>query len=83
MSDIDRSHTAYWRPELLKYIRDYLKLHGYMPTFEEMAVHFEVSKSTIRHHLGRMVRDGYMVRPPDIPRAIRLTERGRKESMKP
>ena len=82
MTRIDRSHMDYWRPELLKFLREYDEQYGYMPSLADMANRFNVSTSTILFHMRKLDAARLIKRVPYSNRAVRLTERGLKESMK-
>jgi len=61
------------RQEILAFISESLKLHGYPPSVREIgeAVGLQ-STSTVHTHLGILQREGYLRRDPTKPRAIEV-----------
>ncbi len=58
---------------ILTYLRDYERQHGYAPTLQEVADHFEVTKVTIFEHVSVLERKGYIDRSPHKARSLKLT----------
>ena len=65
--------------ELLNFIGDHLRDHGYPPSIREMADHMGIrSTNGVNDHLKALERKGYIGRKEDLKsRAIALTERAR------
>ena len=42
------------REKILKYIIEYIEIHGYAPNQSEMREEFKMSKSTMNHHIMKM-----------------------------
>jgi len=57
---------------ILDFIRDYP--HQYSPTIREIGAGVGLSSSTIHSHLIKLEEEGYIVRRPNCPRCIVLTE---------
>src|SRR3712207_5385630 len=58
-----RRHMTERQSELLTYIRDYIFLHGYSPTLDEMKHKLNLNTiSTVHEHLRRLVRQGHLKR---------------------
>lgn len=61
--------------ELLTFLKDYWREHGYAPTLEEMAGHFGLrSVATIHKHLSHLERKGFISRDWNQRRSIRFHE---------
>ncbi len=58
---------------VLTFLRDYERQHGYAPTLQEAADHFEVTKVTIFEHLSVLTKKGYLKRLPHKARAVKIT----------
>lgn len=58
---------------VLQAISEHLAVHGYAPTFREIAAAAGLaSPSTVLHHLGRLEALGLIRRDPGLPRALVL-----------
>jgi repressor LexA len=61
------------RMQILNYINDYVKSNGYPPSVREIAKHVNLSSaSSVHSHLNTLVNNGYLVRDPSKPRAIKV-----------
>lgn len=71
----EEQHTQLTPKQLaiLTYLRDYARQHGYAPTLQEVAEHFDVTKVTIFEHVGVLQRKGYLERLPHKARSLKLT----------
>ena len=58
---------------ILTFVRDYERQHGYAPTLQELADHFQVTKVTIFEHVGVLQRKGFLERLPHKARSLKLT----------
>ena len=59
--------------EILNYLSSYCEEHGYAPSFEEIAAHFEYnSLATVHEHLSNLERKGYIKRSYNESRAIEI-----------
>ena len=59
--------------EILNYLATYSEQHGYAPSFEEIAEHFEYSSlATVHEHLSNLERKGYIKRSYNESRAIEI-----------
>lgn len=59
--------------EILNYLSSYSEEHGYAPSFEEIAAHFEYnSLATVHEHLSNLERKGYIRRSYNESRAIEI-----------
>lgn len=59
--------------EVLATIKEFIKLHGYSPSFREIAdlVHL-ASPSTVYGHLGQLKKKGFINWEPTQPRTIQI-----------
>jgi len=65
----------YKREELLRFIRHYIREHGYPPNLREMAEGCGMSStSVVTHHLKMLEREGYIERDSNLARAIKLKD---------
>jgi len=48
--------------EILRFIRDFRKRHGYSPTMQEIGDHFKLTKVTVFEHIGAVERKGLLIR---------------------
>ncbi len=68
------------RKAILKFLRSYVKKHGYAPTIQEIADAVNlVSPNATRNHLQRLQAEGYITMQPRIARAISLVTPGPDE----
>lgn len=58
--------------QLVDYIRDYSREHGYSPTLEEMASQFGVSKVTVFEHMKALEKKGAVTRSYHKARSVEL-----------
>ncbi len=59
--------------EILDYLTSYASGHGYAPSFEEIAEHFNYnSLATVHEHLSNLERKGYIKRSYNESRAIEI-----------
>lgn len=65
------------RKQILRFVRDFRKGHGYPPSIREIALEFGLSaNSTVHAHLVHLERAGYLTRSRRRPRSMRLTSKG-------
>src|SRR6266566_8682064 len=58
---------------ILTYLSNYSEEHGYAPSFEEIAEHFNYnSLATVHEHLSNLERKGYIKRSYNESRAIEI-----------
>lgn len=75
MSSIKESRQL----DVLKFIYQEVKEHGYPPTVREICNAVQLSStSTVHGHLSRLEKNGLIQRDPSKPRAIELTMAGLK-----
>ena len=48
--------------EILQFIRDYRRSHGYSPTMQEIGDHLSLTKVTVFEHVGALERKGALTR---------------------
>lgn len=64
---------------LLRFLWDYQKAHGFLPTVREVMRFLGVrSTNTAQYHLNRLVSGGYLRREPGRARAFYMTDRARQ-----
>lgn len=62
---------------LMKFIRGYVKTHGYPPTIREMIEPLGLASTCpTKIRLVKLEEFGWIVRTPNTPRAIRITRKG-------
>jgi len=62
--------------ELLDFLKKYIAKHGYSPSLEEIAEHFNLSSlSTVHYHLSRLEQAGLISRYDFLPRSIQIEDR--------
>lgn len=62
--------------EILDYIANYIKEHGYSPTYEEIMGHFGLSAfSTVFEHLTALINKGFLRRDENKERGLYLPEK--------
>lgn len=59
--------------EILTFIRDHQRSHGYSPTMQELADTLGISKVTVFEHVERLVEKGLLTRAPHKARSLELT----------
>ncbi len=59
---------------ILVYIRDYANARGYVPTMQEVADEFGISKVTVFEHISALQKKGYLKRSRHKARSLRLSE---------
>lgn len=63
------------RKAILKFLRSYIKEHGFAPTIQEIADAVAlVSPNATRNHLRKLAEEGYITMQPRIARAIALVD---------
>lgn len=74
MNETTRQQGTRTRCQILKAIKDYIKIHGYPPTCREICDMAGIrSTSTIHNQIQRMFADGTLETDnPGMPRAIRI-----------
>jgi len=60
------------RKDIIQFIRNYQKAHGYPPTHREIARGIGRSLSGLHYVLAGMVLDGLVAKDDRIPRSIRV-----------
>ena len=50
--------------EILRFLRDYRKRHGYSPTMQEIGDHLRLTKVTVFEHVGALEKKGALLRGP-------------------
>lgn len=67
--------------EMLQWIRDYTRANGWPPSLREIGLAFDWSTpSTTHYHMIKLERAGLVERGAG-PRQIRLTKKGRRETL--
>ena len=61
--------------QILEYIKKCLKKNGYSPSFEEMARHFKLAKSTIHEHVEALKRKKYLEKTENKSRSIQINKK--------
>ncbi len=60
--------------EILDFIQDFLRDHGYAPSFREIAEYFELSSvSTVAEHISSLKGKGYLESEENMARSLQLT----------
>jgi repressor LexA len=59
---------------ILTFVRDYTHRHGYSPTYDEIAVHFDISKVTVFEHLTTMEARGIVTKHKHKARSLQLAD---------
>ncbi|WP_413627410.1 transcriptional repressor LexA [Fructilactobacillus vespulae] len=63
--------------DILRFIFDNVKEHGYPPTVREIGKKVGLSStSTVHGHLARLEKKGYLYKDPTKPRALEVTSEG-------
>lgn len=67
-------HNLTTRQEAIyRYLEDFLRLHGYVPSVRETAAAFGIrSTNGVQCHLRALERKGYLIRQPGKARALTL-----------
>jgi repressor LexA len=61
--------------EILDHVRAFIEDHGYAPSFEEIADHFQyASLATVHEHLSNLERKGYIRKAYNESRSIELVD---------
>lgn len=60
--------------QILIYIRDYRREHGYSPTLQEIGDHLDISKVTVFEHLSVLEERGLVIRDRHKARSLELAE---------
>jgi len=59
--------------ELLDYLKEYISVNGYSPTFEEIADHFHFrSKGTVYKHIQNLKKKGFITKDWNRSRSVEL-----------
>jgi repressor LexA len=62
--------------EILDHVQAFIEDHGYAPSFEEIADHFQyASLATVHEHLSNLERKGYIRKAYNESRSIELVDR--------
>ena len=65
--------------EVLRYIYESVEKHGFPPTVREICSAVGLSStSTVHGHIARLQRKGFVIKDATKPRAIEITDAGRK-----
>lgn len=65
--------------QILRYIYDTVEKHGFPPTVREICQGVQLSStSTVHGHLSRLERKGLIVKDATKPRALEITDEGKK-----
>lgn len=59
---------------ILTYVRDYLHKHGYSPTYDEIADHFQITKVTVFEHLNVLEERGLLSKDKYKARSLQLSD---------
>lgn len=63
--------------EIYDYLKSFLDKHGYAPSLEEIAAHFDLSSvATVHEHITNLEAKGVLRRDPNRSRAVELTRPG-------
>lgn len=66
--------------EILRYIYDTVDHRGFPPTVREICAAVKLSStSTVHGHLARLERKGLLIKDATKPRALEITDEGKKE----
>ena len=66
--------------EILRYIYDTVERRGFPPTVREICAAVKLSStSTVHDHLARLERKGLLIKDATKPRALEITDEGKKE----
>jgi repressor LexA len=64
--------------EVYEFIRAFMKIHGFPPTYDEMEEALKKSRTTINGHVKRLRAKGLLSIKADAARGIRLIDRSAK-----
>ena len=65
--------------ELLRFMADFAKRHGYAATIREIGAYFGLASTNgVNDHLKALERKGLLVRDAKTARSIRLTDAGKR-----
>ncbi len=81
-----RDESQYLTPrklEILTYIRDVQRSHGYSPTLQEIADELDVSKITVFEHVEVLIQKGLLTRLANRARSLKLTSKVRLPGDRP
>jgi len=59
---------------ILEYMERFSNVHGYMPSFRELALKFGTSTSVISYYLDQLEESGWIARTPNVARSIRILD---------
>lgn len=60
------------RRAILRYVKAYWKKNGYAPSLDDIAGSVELSRNATKHHLDKLIDEGYMERTPGRYRSLRV-----------
>lgn len=66
------------RHQILVFLRDYARDHGYSPSMQEIGDGIGVHKNGARHHLLKLQSEGLVEMTEGSYRSIRLTDQGHR-----
>jgi len=69
--------------EIMIFIRDYRRSHGYSPTMQELADVLDISKVTVFEHVEGLIDKGLLKRAPHKARSLELTSSARFPDERP
>ena len=72
----ERLSTFYKRVKILEGIADYVRLHGYAPTWQELADAGGFSKYSVHDNIQVLAEQGYLTCKPRTARSLQLTAKG-------
>jgi repressor LexA len=79
MSDHVSQHESYRltprQLQILTFIRNFRRKHGYSPTMQELADHLGITKVTVFEHVGALERKRLLRRLPHKARSLELSSR--------
>ena len=63
--------------KILDFIRNQIKMKGYPPTVREICTELEIkSTSTVHNDIASLMKQGYIMKDPAKPRALKLVDMG-------
>lgn len=60
--------------QILEFLAEFQKQHGYSPTLDEMARHFNVSRVTVFGHISALEKKGALQRRPHESRSVTILD---------
>lgn len=72
----ERTNHFSTQENVLNYCKNYIKRHGYAPSFKEIGDGVGLkSKSSVNHYMKKLIEDGSIATEhPKCPRAFRIVE---------